>query len=63
MGAALSEERLLAIIETQKQIAATKLDVDAVMELVVRRARELTGADAADFRRDRAGPGVQRRRC
>ena len=47
MGAALSEERLLAIIETQKEIAATELDIDAVMALVVRRARELTGAAAA----------------
>src|SRR5437763_11571661 len=47
MGAALSEERLLAIIETQQQLAVAELEIDAAMELVVTRARELTGADAA----------------
>ncbi|MEA2141864.1 MAG: diguanylate cyclase [Solirubrobacteraceae bacterium] len=40
-------ERLLAIIDAQNRIAATKLDLDAVMELVVERARALTEADAA----------------
>jgi GGDEF domain-containing protein len=47
MGAALSEQRLLAIIETQQEIAAAELEIDAAMELVVTRARELTRADAA----------------
>lgn len=40
-------QRLLAIIDTQNRIAAAKLDLDAVMELVVERAQSLTGADAA----------------
>jgi diguanylate cyclase (GGDEF)-like protein len=43
----LSGDRLLAIIETQNQIAATALDLHAVMELVVARARSLTGSSAA----------------
>jgi diguanylate cyclase (GGDEF)-like protein len=43
----LPGERLLAIIETQNQIAATALDLDAVMKLVVERAGSLTCANAA----------------
>ena len=42
----LPPERLLAVIETQNEIAATALDLDAVMALVVRRAQELAGAAA-----------------
>jgi diguanylate cyclase (GGDEF)-like protein len=41
-----SEERLLAIIETQNRISATALDLDAVMGLVVERARTLVNASA-----------------
>jgi diguanylate cyclase (GGDEF)-like protein len=40
-------ERLLAIIAAQNEIIATGLELDAVMHLVVLRARSLTGADAA----------------
>jgi diguanylate cyclase (GGDEF)-like protein len=47
MTPALATERLLAIIETQNQIATAALDLDAVMELVVERAQHLTGAAAA----------------
>jgi diguanylate cyclase (GGDEF)-like protein len=47
MEGAMEPERLLAVIETQNEIAATALDLDAVMALVVERARELTGAAAA----------------
>jgi diguanylate cyclase (GGDEF)-like protein len=43
----LPGDRLLAIIETQNQIAATALDLRAVMKLVVERAGSLTGANAA----------------
>jgi len=43
----LAGERLLAIIDTQNEITATALDVEAVMALVVRRALELTGAAGA----------------
>jgi diguanylate cyclase (GGDEF)-like protein len=39
-------DRLRAIIETQTDIARTRLDLDAVMDLVVRRAQELTKATA-----------------
>ena len=39
-------DRLRAIIETQTEIARTKLDLDAVMDLVVRRAQDLTDATA-----------------
>jgi diguanylate cyclase (GGDEF)-like protein len=42
----LEPERLRAIIETQTEIAASALDLDSVMALVVRRARELTSAAA-----------------
>ncbi|HSO99651.1 MAG TPA: sensor domain-containing diguanylate cyclase [Solirubrobacteraceae bacterium] len=46
MAIGLSANRLLAIIETQNQIAAPALDLDAVMELVVQRAGSLTDANA-----------------
>ena len=39
-------DRLRAIIETQTEIARTRLDLDAVMDLVVRRAQDLTEATA-----------------
>jgi diguanylate cyclase (GGDEF)-like protein len=41
-----SEEHLLEIIETQNRICATALDLDAVMALVVERARRLVNAEA-----------------
>jgi diguanylate cyclase (GGDEF)-like protein len=47
MGQPPPQERLLAIIETQNEIAASALDLDAVMMLIARRAQELVGADAA----------------
>lgn len=47
MAPSLSSEQLFAVIETQNEIAATALDLDAVMSLVARRARDLTGAAAA----------------
>lgn len=47
MTKSLPHERLLAILETQNEIAASRLDLEAVMALVNRRARVLTGADAA----------------
>lgn len=47
MAKSLPHERLLAILETQNEIAASALDLEAVMALVARRARVLTGADAA----------------
>jgi diguanylate cyclase (GGDEF)-like protein len=40
-------QRLLAVIAAQNEIIATGLELDAVMHLVVLRARSLTGADAA----------------
>ena len=43
----LSTERLLAVIATQNEIAASSLDVQHVMQLVVDRARHLVGAAAA----------------
>jgi diguanylate cyclase (GGDEF)-like protein len=42
----LSNERLRAIIETQTEIAAADLDLEVVMDLIVRRAQGLTKADA-----------------
>jgi len=39
--------RLGSIIETQRDIAATDLDVDAVMQTICERTQELTRADAA----------------
>jgi diguanylate cyclase (GGDEF)-like protein len=47
MTKSLPHERLLAILETQNEIAASSLDLEAVMALVARRARVLTGGDAA----------------
>jgi diguanylate cyclase (GGDEF)-like protein len=46
MGSSESE-RLRAIIEAQNEIIASGLELDAVMHLVVLRARSLIGADAA----------------
>jgi diguanylate cyclase (GGDEF)-like protein len=43
----LTSERLLAIIQTQNDIVATALDLEAVMAFVVERAQSLSGADAA----------------
>jgi two-component system, NtrC family, sensor kinase len=43
----LSKQRLVAIIETQNQIASSSLDLQRVMDLVVERARRLVGASAA----------------
>ena len=44
MDSSIPSERLLAIVETQNEIAASALDLDAVMAIVVRRAQELVGA-------------------
>jgi diguanylate cyclase (GGDEF)-like protein len=46
MEGATEADRLLAIIETQNEIAATSLDLEAVMALVAQRARQLSGATA-----------------
>jgi diguanylate cyclase (GGDEF)-like protein len=46
MDGVMPSDRLLAIIETQNEITATALDLDAVMTLIVHRAQELVGADA-----------------
>jgi diguanylate cyclase len=43
----LSKQRLVAIIETQNQIASSSLDLQRVMDLVVERAQRLVGASAA----------------
>jgi diguanylate cyclase (GGDEF)-like protein len=42
-----SQDRLMAIIKTQSEIAASDLDTDQVMNLVARRAQEITGATSA----------------
>ena len=47
MGSQPPQDRLLAIIETQNEIAASALELEAVMMLIARRAQELTGAEAA----------------
>ncbi len=47
MTKSLPHEHLLAILETQNEIAASSLGLEAVMALVVRRGRVLTGGDAA----------------
>jgi diguanylate cyclase (GGDEF)-like protein len=47
MTRALDSARLLAVIETQNEIAATALDLDALMAFVAERARELTRAGAS----------------
>jgi diguanylate cyclase (GGDEF)-like protein len=41
-----SSQHLLAIIRTQTEIAASDLDLDAVMQLIAERAQELTRASA-----------------
>jgi hypothetical protein len=40
-------ERLSAIVATQYDIATAELDLDVVMNLVVERAQQLTGANGA----------------
>jgi PAS domain S-box-containing protein len=40
-------EHLEALVRTQQEVATAGLDVERVMDVIVRRARELTGADAA----------------
>lgn len=47
MGRPPSQEHLLAIIETQNEIAGSALELDAVLALVVRRAQEMIGSEAA----------------
>lgn len=47
MPETLDSSRLLAVIATQNEIAASELDSDAVMRVVADRARELTGAAAS----------------
>jgi diguanylate cyclase (GGDEF)-like protein len=47
MTDSLEADWLLEIIRTQNEIAASSLDLQTVMELVVQRARVLTGSDAA----------------
>jgi diguanylate cyclase (GGDEF)-like protein len=42
-----SRDRLMAIIRTQSEIAASDLDTDQVMHLVATRAQEITGATSA----------------
>jgi diguanylate cyclase (GGDEF)-like protein len=42
-----SQDRLMAIIKTQSEIAASDLDTNQVMNLVARRAQEITGATSA----------------
>ena len=39
--------RMASIIETQREVAVTDLDVDAVMRAICKRTRELTQADSA----------------
>jgi diguanylate cyclase (GGDEF)-like protein len=41
------EQRLLAIVQAQTEIAASRLDPQAVMAVVADRARDVTGAEAA----------------
>jgi diguanylate cyclase (GGDEF)-like protein len=42
-----NRDRLMAIIKTQSEIAASDLDTNQVMHLVARRAQEITGATSA----------------
>jgi diguanylate cyclase (GGDEF)-like protein len=42
-----SRDRLMAIIKTQSEIAASDLDTDQVMHLVAKSAQEITGATSA----------------
>ena len=51
MSSQLPKDRLLAIIDVQNEIAASALDPEAVMTLVVRRAQNLTGAAGAVIER------------
>jgi len=44
-----SHQRLLAIIETQNEIAGSTLDLEQIMALIVRRAQSLISAEAAAF--------------
>src|SRR5437764_9299713 len=46
MGSSVSHDRLVAILETQTEIASADLDAHEVMSSVAARARALTGADA-----------------
>jgi diguanylate cyclase (GGDEF)-like protein len=54
-AASLPADRLLAIIRTQNEIAAKRLDLPAVMALVAELARDLTGAEAAVVELARGG--------
>jgi diguanylate cyclase (GGDEF)-like protein len=47
MGTAVTAEKLRSLLDLQNQIAASELDLDAVMGLVVGRAAPLTSADGA----------------
>lgn len=47
MGQEAPSEHLLAVIETQNEIAGSVLDLEAVLNFVVRRAQALTRADGA----------------
>jgi diguanylate cyclase (GGDEF)-like protein len=47
MGQTVPHEHLLAIIETQNEIAGSTMELEAVLAVVARRAQGLTGADAA----------------
>lgn len=60
MGTSLPAERLLRIVEIQNEIAATQLNLDAVMQLVAERAAEMTGADAGVVEVPVAGEMVYR---
>jgi len=60
MGQAVPHEHLLAVIETQNEIAGSTLDLDAVLTLVVRRAQSLTKADAALLELSEGGELVYR---
>ena len=44
MADSINNERLAAVIETQREIAAADLEIDALMDLVVRRAQGISGA-------------------
>jgi diguanylate cyclase (GGDEF)-like protein len=48
MRTGLDARRLHTIIDTQNEIAATALELDAVMALVVHRAKQLTEVEQAD---------------
>jgi len=42
----MPSERLLTVLQTQNEIVATRLDLEAVMQLVAERAAQMTAADA-----------------